>query len=322
LSPDVSVIIAAYNVEGYIEKSIKSVLIQADKPLGPTVEIIVVDDASTDKTWGIISQINDPRLQCLRLPTNSGPGAARNAAIQRASGRWVAILDGDDSFSPGRLARLIKRAEAEQADIAVDNLFVYREADGLTFPMFPPVWLERLRTLSLADFITGNQFPMGGYSLGYMKPLFSLEFLRRNKILYRTDLRIGEDYLLLAQALAAGGRCVVDPAAGYSYTARVGSTSYRLSAQDISRIITCEKEVLSAYPLSAAAAQAQRKRHKNLIEAHDFACLVEAIKRRNIPQSLQIAAASPFVVRHLWRPLWVRLQKINIFYLRQKGTPA
>ena len=243
MSLDISVIIATYNVECYIERAINSALIQMDCADAPAIEVIVVDDGSTDRTGKIVSRIGDPRLQCLQLPRNGGPGAARNAGIARASGRWIAILDGDDTFFPGRLARLIKLAAGQKADIVVDNLSVFRESDGASFPMFSPSRLARLPVLGLSGFITGNQSFMGGYALGYMKPVFSAGFLRQHGLCYQPDLRIGEDYLLLAQCLALGARCIVDPTAGYLYTSRAGSASHRLIKEDILRIIGNDKKI-------------------------------------------------------------------------------
>ncbi len=316
MRPDISIIIAAYNVERYIERAVNSALAQA-----AAIEVIAADDGSTDKTWEALSRINDPRLQCIRLCSNSGPGAARNACIARASGRWIAILDGDDTFLPGRLARLMKLAAAQKADIVVDNLSVYRESDGVIFPMFTPARLARLPLLGLADFIAGNQSFTGGYALGYMKPLISAEFLHGNKLRYQEDLRIGEDYFLLAQALVAGARCIIDPTEGYLYTARAGSASHRLTGADILKIIANDTRLLSLHKLPLAAAKAQRKRQINLKEAYAYAYLVDAIKSRNLPSALRAAAASPRAIRHLWRPVWVRARKIIPFLLNRKGKP-
>ncbi len=210
-------------------------------------------------------------------------------------------------------------AASQKADIVVDNLSVFRESSGVSFPMFPSSRLARRPKISLADFIAGNRSFLGGYTLGYMKPVFSAEFLRQHKLCYRADLNIGEDYLLLAQALAAGARCFVDPTAGYLYTSRAGSISNRLIKEDILRIIASDAAFLSAYKLSPAAMRAQRRREANLKEAYAFAGLVEAIKGRKIFQALLAAAAAPLAVRHLWRPVWKRVKKITpIFVLTRK----
>ena len=304
-SPDISVIVAAYNVGRYIRRALESALDQA----GPSVEVIMIDDNSTDDTWVKASEIRDARLRLLRLPANAGPGAARNAGIALARGKWIAILDGDDAFLPGRLARCMAQAVEARADIVVDNLTVCREADGAVFPMFSPSRLARSPLLSLARFIKGNQSFMGGYALGYLKPVFSAGFLRAHALSYRTDIRIGEDYLLLAKALACGARCVVEPREGYLYTARSGSTSHRLTPADINRIADCDRIFLESASLDPAAARAQRLRNFHLREAYAFALLVDAIKKRDLRNILDALAAAPLAARHLWRPAWVRLRR-------------
>jgi succinoglycan biosynthesis protein ExoO len=310
VAPDISVIIAAYNVECYIERAINSALTQTDSAEAPAIEVIVVDDGSTDGTWKTVSHMSDPRLQCIRLSGNSGPGIARNVGIARASGYWIAILDGDDAFLPGRLTRLMKLAADQKADIVVDNLSVFRESTGASFPMFSSSRLARLSLLGLPDFIAGNQSFLGGYTLGYMKPVISAEFLRQHGLCYHADLRIGEDYLLLAQSLAAGARCVVDPTAGYLYTSRAGSVSNRLIKEDILRIIASDAAFLSVYKLPPVAMKAQRRREDHLKEAYAFACLVEVIKSRRLFRALLAAAAAPMAARHLWRPVWKRARRI------------
>ena len=153
VSIDVSIIITTYNVERYIGRAIRSAFAQKNV----TFEVILVDDCSTDNTWKIVSAIDDPRLKVIQLPKNSGPSAARNAGIALSTGSWIAVLDGDDSLKPDRLARCLERGRAMKADIVVDNLMIMREADGKTFPMFPPFRFSQLKVLSLAKFIDGNR---------------------------------------------------------------------------------------------------------------------------------------------------------------------
>ena len=106
-NPDISVILTAYNVERYVGRALRSALGQR----GITLEVIVVDDCSTDDTWAVICRNTDPRVKRLRLDSNGGPGRARNAGITAATGTWIAILDGDDAFAPERLrdvSRMLK----------------------------------------------------------------------------------------------------------------------------------------------------------------------------------------------------------------------
>jgi len=306
MSADVSVIIAAYNVEAYIERAIRSALDQQDV----TVEVIVVNDASTDNTAAIVSSIGDARVKHIDLATNGGPSVARNAGIDAATAPWIAILDGDDAFLPDRLMRALTRAKAVRADIVVDNLTVHREADGAEYPMYQPAWFSRIGMLDLAAFITGNSSFLGGISLGYLKPLISTPFIRSHKLAYDPAIRIGEDYILLCDALAEGARCVVEPTAGYLYSVRKGSISHRLSLEDVKRISDGDKRFLARHMLSTTAVRAQKVRERGLKEVNAFIQLVEAIKRRDMSAALRIIAKHPSVPLHLWEAVWIRAKRL------------
>lgn len=88
-----SVIIPLYNKEREIEATIRSVLAQTLQPL----EIVVVNDGSTDRSAEVVSQIDSPLIRLITQP-NSGECAARNRAIQEAKGDFVALIDADDQW--------------------------------------------------------------------------------------------------------------------------------------------------------------------------------------------------------------------------------
>jgi succinoglycan biosynthesis protein ExoO len=301
-APEVSVVIAAYNVEATIERALRSALDQE----GVAVEIIVVNDDSTDGTRAAVSGIDDPRVKIIDCPANAGPGAARNAGIAAAAAPWIAILDGDDALRPDRLARCLTRARLLKADIVVDNIETRREADGAVFPMFPPEEFGRFSTLNLARFIAGNIF-FHGRTLGYLKPVFSAAFLRAHGLAYETDLRIGEDYLFLATALAEGALCAVESSMGYLYTMRKGSTSHRLSCDDVERLIAGDRKFLARTRLDPAAGAAQKKRTASLREMHAFMQLVDAIKRRDAKSAWRAFITHPLAARHLSEAVEVRI---------------
>ena len=99
-NPAVSVVIPLYNKAAYVRRAINSVFDQSFDDL----EIIVVDDGSTDGGGEVVAAIEDPRLRLIRQ-ANAGVAAARNVAVGAARGRWVAFLDADDTWRPDRLAR-------------------------------------------------------------------------------------------------------------------------------------------------------------------------------------------------------------------------
>lgn len=101
----VSIVTACFNSENYISETINSVLEQTYH----NWELLLVDDGSTDNTIGIISkfQKKDPRIKLIQLHKNSGAAVARNKAIERAQGQFVAFLDSDDKWLPQKLEKQI-----------------------------------------------------------------------------------------------------------------------------------------------------------------------------------------------------------------------
>lgn len=106
--PDVAVVIPTYNRARYLRAAVESVLAQTYADL----ELIVVDDGSTDETRDYLSSVQDRRLRVVRLPHGGKPARARNAGITLASGRYVAFLDSDDLWVPEKLAAQIRALRA------------------------------------------------------------------------------------------------------------------------------------------------------------------------------------------------------------------
>ena len=119
----VSIVIAVYNCQDYIQKCVNSALSQSMQ----SIEIIVVDDASTDNTKNILSQIRGIRVITLR--SNSGPGKARNVGLDSCSGEYILFMDGDDCLSPKMLEEMYEEAIKNDSDIVFcDYLKEYKEA--------------------------------------------------------------------------------------------------------------------------------------------------------------------------------------------------
>jgi glycosyltransferase involved in cell wall biosynthesis len=105
--PDVSVVIPTHNRSGLLEQTLGTVLWQEDVDL----EVIVVDDGSTDNTGTVVQSLNDPRVRLVRHDVPQGVSGARNRGIADARGRWVAMLDDDDLWAPKKLASQLRAAE-------------------------------------------------------------------------------------------------------------------------------------------------------------------------------------------------------------------
>jgi glycosyltransferase involved in cell wall biosynthesis len=114
----VDIIIPVYNRASLVREAIESALEAArDLP----VEIIVVDDASTDGTWESLRAYNDPRIRCFRMEANGGQSAARNRGLDDARSTYVKFLDSDDVLVAGHLSDEVNALETSGAEIAVSG---------------------------------------------------------------------------------------------------------------------------------------------------------------------------------------------------------
>jgi len=121
----VSVIVPAFNAEVFIEETVRSVLAQRHERL----ELIVVDDGSTDGTAGRVASLADPRLVLVQQE-NQGVTRARNAGLRRARGSAVAFLDADDLWDPEKIGRQLPILASDPALVAVGCIMVYRSKNG------------------------------------------------------------------------------------------------------------------------------------------------------------------------------------------------
>ncbi len=96
-TPQISVVMPAYNSAGFVRRAIESVWAQSSPPL----ELIVVDDGSQDDTAAVAAGV-DRRTVVIRQ-ANGGPGAARNRGVREARGNWIAFIDADDAWRPHKL---------------------------------------------------------------------------------------------------------------------------------------------------------------------------------------------------------------------------
>ncbi|MFB9949547.1 glycosyltransferase family 2 protein [Rhizobium puerariae] len=313
--PDVSFVIAAYNAGETIGRAVASALAQT----GVTMEIVIIDDCSTDGTRELVRSYAeaDERVRLIAREKNGGPAAARNAGLEAARGRWIAILDSDDTIHPARLLTMLDSAKASEAQIVVDNIDVIPLEGGSPQTMFPVEELKRRPVMTLADFIGSNVIFQSTFNFGYMKPVFDREFLMRHQLRFDETLRVGEDYLLLASALASGGRCAVVPETGYVYHLRKGSISRVLEQYHLDAMLASDRGFLARYALDAEAMAAQRRRTRSIMEASAFLTLVEEIKKGSVGGFLKTAIENPRALMHLRMPIAVRMRRLAKAFRRQ-----
>jgi succinoglycan biosynthesis protein ExoU len=280
----VAVIIAAHNAAATIARAVASALAEPE-----VAEVVVVDDASADDTPARARDADDGsgRLKILVQPENAGPSAARNRAIGESTAPWIGILDADDFFLPGRIARLL--ACAAKSDLVADDIGQVAE-DALDGPRKSLLGrsLTAPRSVNFAQFVLSNVSDPKRQrgELGFLKPLMRREFLAARVLRYREHMRLGEDYELYARALALGARFCLAPAQGYISVLRPDSLSGRHSETDLLNLRDCDR-ALAEIPGLAAQDKAALRRHYLSVDCRlQWRLLIGAVKARDARAAL------------------------------------
>ncbi len=167
--PLVSVIIPVYNGAATLRRCIRSVLEQTFQ----NIEIIVVDDGSTDRTPAILEAlaVSDPRLRVIRQK-NRGVGPARNTGLRAARGRWISFVDADDYYAPDYIAAAYETATEQDADCVVHNFYVETPAGTKCPYPFRPAKRD----------MTGREAALETFGLWAFPAMVTLKFFRRQII--------------------------------------------------------------------------------------------------------------------------------------------
>ncbi|WP_425228629.1 glycosyltransferase family 2 protein [Sphingomonas sp.] len=270
--PRVCVIIAAFNGAATIGRAVVSALDQPE-----TAEVVVVDDASTDDTAAAARAVDDGsgRLSVVCLAANVGPSAARNRAIEASRSPFIAILDADDFFLPGRLAALF---DVPDWDMIADSIAFVDESrvadiDAAAIAAHPVA----ARALPAAAFVRGCLTRRGRYKgeLGFLKPLLSRAFLDAHGLRYARELRLSEDFDLYTRALLAGARFKIAAACRYVAVERRGSLSTSHGVAELTAVEGAMLALVAAAPpgsevrteLQRLHAQTARKRRLRAVLA-------------------------------------------------------
>jgi succinoglycan biosynthesis protein ExoU len=298
-----AILIAAYNGEATIARAIESALAQPE-----VAEVCVIDDASTDRTAEIARAwaVKDTRVIVRALSSNAGPAAARNVGLDATTSPWIGILDADDYFLEGRIAKVL--AQSGGADFVADALL--RVADGASPERAAAAWAGQTRSISLTEFVLGNLGQSNGpLDLGFIKPLMRRDFLHAHGLSYRDPMRLGEDYELYARALALGARLVLTGPAGYVSVEREGSLSRSHSETDLQNLRDCDTALAEIATLTSEEKRALARHWTSVDCRLQWRRLISAVKARNVAAALatfHTPAAALFLTQRLAEQAWLR----------------
>ncbi|PNU06852.1 hypothetical protein A8V01_01370 [Novosphingobium guangzhouense] len=275
----------ARNVAHFIDAALHSVLAQTLRQ----IEVVVVDDGSTDETAEIVRDHvgKDPRVRLMDGP-RMGLSAVRNTSLAAARAPFVAIVDADDLLHPQHLEWLLEHQAATGAQICASNMAsFFQSTDGVQAAAFAaaPRW-RRARRITANEFVRCGMIGGREVSLGYFKPLLARAFLLENGIRYDEGLRIGEDFDLLFRAMLAGARFEFLPRISYFYRRHAQSTSHRLALDDLAGLIAATRGYSAN---EAGLAALLRARLANLEGARRQLLALDALRERRILDALRVA---------------------------------
>lgn len=187
VTPEVSVIMPAYNAERYIEEAVESVLNQTLSDL----ELIIIDDCSKDRTMEIVNRLSqsDPRIHVIKNKVNSGVAKTRNYGLELSRGKYVAFLDSDDIWHKDKLEKQVSLAKKSKADIIYSTYSLMTEQGTKKYNDFVVP-----ETVSFEQMLTCNYF-------GCSTVLLTKEIVDKYK--FNTTF-FHEDYVLWLQLLQDG----------------------------------------------------------------------------------------------------------------------
>lgn len=193
--PLVTVFMPVYNSEQYIKEAVESILNQTYKNL----EIILVDDGSTDRSIEIIKSYKDDRIRLIQNEKNMGIPYTRNVGLKEAKGKYIAIMDSDDIATPKRIERQVDYLEKNPDIDAVGSYYIQfgEKAEKKVTPKYTKP--EELKIMLMF------YNPIANPSATVRK-----ETLDKHNIKYNLDFFVAQDYQLWVQ-LAKVGKIEIIP---------------------------------------------------------------------------------------------------------------
>lgn len=317
LPPLVTVVIPAHAAASTLGRAIQSVLGQSLKE----IEVIIVDDASTDATWPLIADVlpQDERVRAIRHQSNRGKSVAMNRAISIARGRWLAVLDADDWYHRDRLAALVELGERCQAEMVADNQTFYDAPAsayvGTAWPTGDAAW-----ELGFDDFLIGAD-AYETFNLGMIKPVVRCDFIHASGLMYEEKAKNCQDFFYIMQFYVAGGRLFIIDTPYYYYTQPFGAISrcwshtgrshynFKIACDISEQYLSAIKGCISLRQMGRLAARARQMR-----TLERYYQVRELFLHRHWGAALGLYARNPRMLDYLLRRIANRLSKHPAYF--------
>ena len=232
----VSIVVPIYNVGNYVEQCIKSLVCQTYQ----NIEIILVDDGSTDASSAICQQYekSDPRIHLISQK-NKGLISARKAGVMRATGDYVAYVDGDDWVEPQMYSKMMEYALSYDADVVAGGH--KEDLPGREETLTNVVACGLYTSENMAEeiykcMICTNHFSQFGIFTYTWGKLYKRELIKAHQNEVPEEIHIGEDAACLYPLLLASKRLYVTDDAFYHYRQRTDSLIKTLESGEVEKV--------------------------------------------------------------------------------------
>lgn len=218
MDPKISIIVPVYNTEKYIERTIISIINQTYK----NIEIIIVDDGSTDDSWDKINRIatSDDRIITIHQ-SNNGVTSARLNGVKNSTGEWIGFVDSDDEIESVMYETLIKKALESNADISHCGYKLILPSKTNYFYNTKQI-IEQTNKTGLTDLLQGTLIEPGLCNKLYKRRLFDKLI---NDKLMDLSIKINEDLLMNFYLFKQSKHSIFIDECFYKYIIRSNSAS-------------------------------------------------------------------------------------------------
>lgn len=224
--PKVSVIVPCYNMEKYIERCLDSL----QKQLLEDIEIICVDDKSTDNTLEILKSRAeaDPRIRIIAQPRNMGVAVARNTGIKNATGEYIGFVDADDYVDIDFYQKVYNHAIRTDAEMAKGLLTVIENGKRFIPPTNEHAKRRKIR-----------------FCYDFTSAIYKKDFLDRHNLHFMEGVALGEDITFLIKASYLCNKLAICPyGTSYYYVIRPGSANTTMDLKKINSVITITNHMI------------------------------------------------------------------------------
>jgi glycosyltransferase involved in cell wall biosynthesis len=217
MSPRISVVVPLYNKGNYVVRAIQSILSQGDAVL----EVLVVDDGSTDSGPTDVESLNEPKVRLIRKK-NGGVSSARNMGIREARGEYITFLDADDIYLEGFIAEILQLMKHFPSALIYATSYYKEWPDGSRQAYPLPRTFDSIRTQLVGD-------PFTAWSRGSFIHIGSLCVPRniffRENIFFPVGENVGEDQDVIFRLMETGD-VAFSPKPLMSYSQQVANSLY------------------------------------------------------------------------------------------------